>query len=356
MKLAIVTRYFPPDVLTGRETVIFNLWKQARIQDDVVLIAGWQNERPNLPNSCLAIDQSSSSRLLNYARFFVISAFYLHRLKPEVILSNAIEIGPASAPTAVIAYDFNFGSADYKRGKQRVRRGLLRMQFSQTDAVIAISQTTAKMLNEFGVSANKITAIKLGVDLERFCQKEMVVGRPDHFCVTYPARFVHGKGQHVAIEAVRQMKSDLGRKIKLILVGYVQNKEYLAWLRRESEGLPVEFHLDVEDIAPFYQRADLIIFPTIMEEGFGYTAAEALSCGKPVIFSDYLAIREATGGIGVAVPPGDANALASAIEKLVEDDQERQMLGQVGHTYALENYDWANVYKKYRDILEAMAN
>ena len=43
---------------------------------------------------------------------------------------------------------------------------------------------------------------------------------------------------------------------------------------------------DVEDIVPWYQGADVVLFPTLMEEGFGFTAVEGMACGKPVIYYD----------------------------------------------------------------------
>jgi glycosyltransferase involved in cell wall biosynthesis len=355
MKLAIVTRYFPPDVLTGRETVIYNLWRQARNLDDVRLIAGWQRSRTNLPSECLAIDQSSSNRLINYARFFAVSALYLRYISPDVILSNAIELGPTGVSTATIVHDLNFGHADFSRGSQYYRHMIMKWRLSLNSRVIAVSQTTAEKLDQLGIPSSKINVINNGVDLDLFTAKKRTK-KEGKFRITYPARFVHGKGQHVAIEAVRQLSPGLRRNIKLVLVGYAQDQTYLDRIRSKSEGLPVEIHQDVEDMVPFYQDSDVIIFPTIMEEGFGYTAAEALSCGKAVIYSDYPAIHEATGGIGVAVPPGDASALVEAIEKLFKDEQMCHALAQEGHAYAQKYYDWTNIYQKYRRILETIAN
>ncbi len=355
MKLAIVTRCFPPDVLTGRETVIYNLWQQALKQDDVTLVSGWQNDRTKLPKDCLPINQSSSNRIVNYTRFFVMSSWHLFRLKPDVVLSNAIEIGPSPSPVAVIAYDFNFGKADGQRGTQLLRRYLVRFQLAKQAAILAISQATGDKLVEIGIRPAKVSAINIGVDLSRFTNTlRATKGGP--FEVAYPARFVYGKGQHVAIEAIKLLPKKLLGKIKLILVGYAQDREYLTRLKYESQSLPVEFHQDVDDVVPYYQNADLIIFPTIMEEGFGYTAAEALSCGKAVVYSDYPAIREATGGIGVGVPPGDASALSRAIERMARDDQLRDKLATDGYNFAQQNYDWASVYQKYRNVFKGIAS
>jgi glycosyltransferase involved in cell wall biosynthesis len=135
----------------------------------------------------------------------------------------------------------------------------------------------------------------------------------------------------------------------------VDDEAYLSDLHDLATGLPVEFHTNVDDIAPFYRQADLVLFPTLMEEGFGLTAAEALACGKPVIHSDYPAIREATGGLGIPVPIGDVTAFAREIAVLLEDPERRTALARAGRAYAEANYDWADVYLEYRRVLSEIA-
>jgi glycosyltransferase involved in cell wall biosynthesis len=335
MKLAIVTRSFPPDVTSGRETVIYNLWRQAGQQDDVALISGWRYSPRHLPPGAMLVDQSSASRVVNYARFFFSSAMLVRHLRPDVVLSNAIELGPVASPSAVIAYDLNFGRADSRL------RGFTH--------VVAISQTTANQLVALGMRHGQVSVILNGVDLDRF--RPLPAAGGDRLTVVYPSRIVHGKGQHVAIEALRRLDETLLARTKLVIVGYVDDSRYLEQIKAATIGLPVEIHTNVGDIAPYYQSADVVVFPTVMEEGFGYTAAEALACGKPVIHSDYPAIREATGGVGVPVPVGDAAALAQAMASLLRDPERRDALGRAGRIHAEAHYDWAGVYRQYRQVL-----
>ena len=349
MKLAIVTRAFPPDVTSGRETVIYNLWRQAAQRDRVTLISGWRHDPSQLPESCLLIDQSSTSRIVNYARFFFQSARLVRRLRPDVVLSNAIEMGPSPVPSAIIVYDFNFGRADAERGKMRLRRGLVGWRVRRPDAVVAISYATEAQVQALHVASNRIRVIHPGVDLDRFHPQP--IRRSGNWVVCCPGRILPGKGQHVSLAALGRLPPGARKRVQLVIVGYVQDGTYLSRLRELAVDLPVEFHVDVDDIAPFYRRADIVVFPTLMEEGFGLAAAEALACGKPVIHSDYPAIREATGGLGVPVPPGDAEALARAILDLVNDSGRRDDLGRAGRAYAEAHYEWAGVYEQYRSIL-----
>jgi glycosyltransferase involved in cell wall biosynthesis len=46
------------------------------------------------------------------------------------------------------------------------------------------------------------------------------------------------------------------------------------------------------------------------------------------------------GKTGLLVPPKDAQALASALARLIEDPAERADLGRTGREFVSANYDW----------------
>ena len=354
MKLAIVTRTFPPDVTSGRETVIHNLWQQAAQLDDVTLISGWRHSAYGLPKNCLLIDQSSGSQIINYARFFFSSASLVRRLSPDVVLSNAIELGPVPFPSVVIVHDLNFGKADSRRDSQLLRSAILRRRLRGFTHVVAVSQATANQLLAMGLSPSQISVVLNGVDLDKW--QPLSTADDDKLTVVCPSRIVHGKGQHIIIEALHRLDETLLAQVKLVIVGYLEDAQYLERIKADAVDLPVEFHTNVDDIVPYYQSADLVIFPTIMVEGFGLTAAEAMACGKPVIHSDYPAIQEATGGVGVPIPVGDVEALTHAMTLLLNDRERRKNLGRAGRTYAETNYTLANVYRQYRQILKELVS
>jgi len=97
-----------------------------------------------------------------------------------------------------------------------------------------------------------------------------------------------------------------------------------------------------------YAAADLLVVPSIptprFREPWGLVCNEALHQGTPVVATT--AVGAVAGGLirdgdtGLVVPPGDPPALASAIERLLEDQALRTRLGEAGraalagHTYA----------------------
>ena len=78
-----------------------------------------------------------------------------------------------------------------------------------------------------------------------------------------------------------------------------------------------------------------------------------MACGKPVIYFDQPAIREATGGIGIAVAQGDVVAMRDAMRSLMDNPAERKAIGQAGRAYAEEHFSWGTVWSQYEAILRS---
>jgi glycosyltransferase involved in cell wall biosynthesis len=78
-----------------------------------------------------------------------------------------------------------------------------------------------------------------------------------------------------------------------------------------------------------YRAAEAFAYPSLAE-GFGLPVAEAMACGTPVVASDIAALREVAGDAALFAPPQDSEALARAIERVLEDESTRQRLRAAG--------------------------
>jgi glycosyltransferase involved in cell wall biosynthesis len=229
----------------------------------------------------------------------------------------------------------------------RAREAFYRFRGRQA-AILAVSEATRRRLQEIGLPEKNLHLVRNGVDLARFSPVPPPGLEP--LRLVYPSRILPGKAQHLAIDAVGRLRPEQRRRVRLSIVGAVADQIYADRLRLQSFKQPVDFAFDVPDIVPYYQSADVVLFPTLMEEGFGYTAIEAMACARPVIWSEQPAIREATGGIGLAVPPDDADALRHAIWKLVENPELRLQIGQEGRRFVEAHYAWDSVWQRYEEI------
>jgi len=99
--------------------------------------------------------------------------------------------------------------------------------------------------------------------------------------------------------------------------------------------------LDTDELVRLYSSAEIAVTASLYE-GFGLPAAEAMSCGTPVIASRAGALPEVVGedGTGVLVPPADAPALAAAIKQLLENDALRRSMGEAARKRIEESFSW----------------
>jgi glycosyltransferase involved in cell wall biosynthesis len=104
----------------------------------------------------------------------------------------------------------------------------------------------------------------------------------------------------------------------------------------------------------YYAAADVGVFPSIGDEAFGITIAEAMSCAKPVIGSYIGGIPEVVGNegsCGVLVPPGDPRALAQAMRALALDPARRAAMGRAARARIERHYTWELVGQRMRAAL-----
>jgi glycosyltransferase involved in cell wall biosynthesis len=86
-------------------------------------------------------------------------------------------------------------------------------------------------------------------------------------------------------------------------------------------------------------RNSLAFVQPSVYEGFGLPPLEAMSVGTPVVATRAGAIPEVLGDAALLTPVGDANALAGAITRVIEDSQERSRLVQAGYRRVAE-FTW----------------
>ena len=92
--------------------------------------------------------------------------------------------------------------------------------------------------------------------------------------------------------------------------------------------------MDDDELAAWYHAADVFVLPSVARrEAFGLVQIEAHAAGTPVVSTTLptgVPFVNLDGVTGLTVPPGDAEALAHALQKLVADDELRARLGSRG--------------------------
>jgi len=137
--------------------------------------------------------------------------------------------------------------------------------------------------------------------------------------------------------------SDAGKKAQNILARF---------------GSRVEFQgrVNPQQVEDWLQGIDLCVFPSIWET-FSYVALEALQAGKAIVGTATGAVPEILdhGQAGIIVPPGDVNALAKALRKLMADDDLRKILGESAKKRFKERFNpervMSEILEGYREAM-----
>ncbi|MCZ4495554.1 MAG: glycosyl transferase family 1 [Thermoleophilia bacterium] len=139
---------------------------------------------------------------------------------------------------------------------------------------------------------------------------------------------------------------------RLSVAGDGSERHLLAPIADELHGFVTHGRLQ-----ELYAAADLMVMPSL-SEGFGVTALEAMAAGIPVVASRVgglagLVEHEVTG---LLVPPSDPEALAAALQRLIDDSNLRKTLGAAARRRAADRYGWQRVVTLWRDAYASAAN
>jgi phosphatidylinositol alpha-mannosyltransferase len=131
--------------------------------------------------------------------------------------------------------------------------------------------------------------------------------------------------------------------------------------RTALERLAAATHVDVqfmrgvpdEELPALYQWSDVACSPATGGESFGIVLIEALAAGTPVVATSIEGYEEAIGSAQCVrlVPPGDAPALAAAIEDLLSDRDLRRKCSPAARQVACQ-YDWNVIARRIQSIYE----
>jgi glycosyltransferase involved in cell wall biosynthesis len=184
-------------------------------------------------------------------------------------------------------------------------------------------------------------------------------------CLAYfyaPKRLVHRgtgiKGHDVLLEAWRRHRADGGQGTLLVVgggygpAGEAHRQDLMARFG-DVDGVRWVGHVD--DVAPWYQAADVSIAPS-RSENHG-AAAEASLLAIPTIASRVGGLPELVveGETGWLVPPDDPAALLDALRKAIAaGPEERAARGRRARAKAMVRYARANTDEMFADVIESV--
>ena len=139
-----------------------------------------------------------------------------------------------------------------------------------------------------------------------------------------------------------------------------KNTEIYSLVKQKNLESKIKFlgFIEEDELTVIYKQAEIFLYPSLYE-GFGLPVLEAMACQIPVITSNVSSLPEVAGNAAIMVDPYSEKQIYEAILHLIEDENERKQLINMG----LENikkFSWENaakqtlsiyqqIYKKYRN-------
>ena len=234
--------------------------------------------------------------------------------------------------------------------------------------VIVPSEATRRdVIEVYGVGADRIATIPLGVDTLTFrpASDDEVRTVRRRFGIEGPYLVFLGldrrKNLPALAEAVRRMPAR-DRPTLVLVGGRPWDPDGRDRVREALDGVPpgslgrvvLTGYVPDATKAALLGGADALVYPSLYE-GFGLPVLEAMACGTPVIASDVAALPELVDGAGTLVDPADPDGLAERIVTLLADDELRRRLRAAGIERA-SGYAWDETARRTAAVLHEAAD
>ncbi|MGP3635867.1 glycosyltransferase family 4 protein [Streptomyces sp. 24-1644] len=241
-------------------------------------------------------------------------------------------------------------AAGSRRRRASVRRwyAFTRMQkrvARRLPSVLTVSGSSQQEIVEhLGVRQDRVSVVHIGADTDLWSPDPSVAEVPGRIVTTSSAD-VPLKGLVHLVEALAKLRTE-NPQAHLVVVGKrAEDGPVAQAIERYALQDAVQFVKGISDaeLVDLVRSAQIACVPSLYE-GFSLPAAEAMATGTPLVATTGGAIPEVTGADGVtclAVPPGDAGALAIALGRLFGDPELRARLGAAGRDRVLAHFTWA---------------
>jgi glycosyltransferase involved in cell wall biosynthesis len=247
-----------------------------------------------------------------------------------------------------------------RRSFLRTRRTALR-----ASRVVTISENSARDIMElYGVPRERIAIVSpaVGAGFHPVADPAMREAMKARYGIQRSG-FVLSAGGTEPRKNIPRLLEAFGRarelrdELNLVVVGGMERgaeaiREAVRRARLE-QAVILPGHVPLDDLRTLYASCTVFVFPSLYE-GFGMPVLEAMACGAPVVSSNASSLSEVAGDAALLVDPTDAQEMATAMIRMVEDKELREDLRRKGALRA-KAYSWErsarDLLQVYRDLI-----
>jgi len=354
MRVSILVKEFPPDVIGGTETQTYRMARELEKRTDhdiVVYTKAYASHEADAqePFDVVRVPNLRTSPFLSTLTFVAFATLYLLRDSRKLDVLQCMMVYPngfvgyvVSALTGLPYFAWIRGGDYYFMKDVRVKRWMIERVLNDTTVLVQTPKIRRDVLKEFP-EAN-LEVLGNGVDIP----PETADGE----AIVYLGRLEEQKGVDVLLRAV----DGLGESV--VIVGDGEDRGRLESLA-SSIDTDIQFvgRVDPEKVTEHLRRGKLFVLPSVRGEGLPNAVLEAMAVGLPVVATD-------TGGVadvveddytGYVVEPNDEEELRVAIETVVASDT-FDRLGENARCEVWKKHSWPVMIGTISSLYEEVAD
>ena len=353
MRIAFIVTGLPPHDVGGTETQTMNLARNLAGRHEVTILTRRVKGAPDE-------ERIDGVRIIRFRFFpFPVLRFFSHtlsclrlvrKLKDETDCLFCMMLSPNGLVGALAARLFGMKSAASERGgdwytgeKRFLGRRINGFVIRNSSVVIAqTDKIKREMLGRY--PGARIEVINNGVDMSPIRAKGKAV--------VFAGNLQQRKGVAYLIEAMAKLDAEL------IVIGDGPERAALEQLARKL-GISCRAHFEgrvkPQDMRRHMARGRVFVLPSVEGEGLPNVILEAMSIGLPVVSTRISGIPDIVkdGETGFIVEPGDADALADRIDRLITDKPLCDRM-RASTLKEVRRYSWESITRRVDEVLGSL--
>jgi glycosyltransferase involved in cell wall biosynthesis len=229
--------------------------------------------------------------------------------------------------------------------------------FTKSDGLIFLSNHSKDVILPHLEPTKTNRIIAHGLDSEFFMKTERNYALTEKINILYVSPIFHYKNHLAVVKAFQILKQETNLNIHLNLVGggsssasdeleeYIQTNEL-------NNFITFKQFVDTNGLIDEYVEGDLFVFAS-SSETFGITLLEAMGAKLPIACSNRTGLSDILKDAGVYFDPFEVSSIVCALKKIIQNQNERQKLGQKAFEYSKE-YTWEKCSKETFDFLRTI--
>lgn len=294
-----------------------------------------------------ALLAAEAAALRQQVKEFRPDVVHVHWVVPQGVVALVAARGVPMVVTTLGGDVYALNAAPFRRLKGAVLK--------RASSVTTMNRDMRQRLIDLGADPERTHVLPMGADVRGVRRNgEGVAKVPGR--ILFAGRLVEKKGANVLFDALRRLPDDGTWSLDVIGDGPLRND-----LEKAAAGLPVRFlgQATRPELAKAMAASEVFVVPSVPassgdQDGLPVVLLEAMGAGCAIVASRLAGIDEAVadGESGVLVPPGDAPALAAAIDALMHDPDRRHALGQAASARG-EEFSVESIGARYVGLLKA---